>query len=53
MKLSERIEELIQKMKDEVDLQSEAGELDRHYCQDVCEQYIKAAVDLVEKEDLI
>lgn len=39
------MDELIQKMYDEVDKISEEGPIDRHCCQDICSEYIRKAFD--------
>lgn len=44
--MDEKIKNLIRQMKDEVDKASAEGELDRHCCQYICEDYIKKTASL-------
>ena len=47
MDREEAIQKLIDAMKKEVDEASEEGELDRHCCQYICEDYIKQTAHLL------
>jgi len=46
MDREEAIQKLIDAMKEEVDEVLEEGELDRHCCQGICEDYIKQTAQL-------